>query len=244
MAFANKGFEKSSVIAASGMRYELLAFVPRSLREGGIRQAAKEISGIFGKAFYGDSETPSGWPAEKVETRLGEISLGYLVHKEGTQERIGYALFETIPSGAGDILYVASIGFSHQGLGLGRVLVQDAAASSQNRIVAARTQNPNLIKMLYGLKPKALLPIDEDYTASETNRKIFDALRAKNIQKHNADVELTGLCKQAYHEGKLGLYTSDQTDPLAMKILRRFGEIGLNQVRGDALMVAAKLDFI
>ncbi|MGI0141279.1 MAG: hypothetical protein ACREBF_01350 [Candidatus Micrarchaeales archaeon] len=244
MMFASKGFVRSSVQSATGIKSELLAFTPKSLSEEGLKEVANEISVIFGKAFFNTDNSSRCWPVEKVLVRIKEISFGYLVENEAGSERIGYAIFENAGCSAGNILFIDSIGFTRQGLGLGRTLVQQAVETTQSRIIAGRTQNPNLIKMLRGLKPKSILPIDDDYSTG-INREILQSLKTQTAELRNANIEeKTGICKCIYREGRLGTYPIDDADSAVAKIQSRFREIGMDQDNGDALIVAAKLDFI
>ncbi|MDE1870147.1 MAG: hypothetical protein KGH71_04150 [Candidatus Micrarchaeota archaeon] len=246
MAFAkkdNSGFEYKIVENVSGQSHKLILFKPKLISEENLIKKSEDISLIFGSAFYNKEGSFQEWPPERVLRRIREISFGILVEKEG--QKIGYAIFESPSCELGNILFINSIGFAKQGAGLGQLIMREAINLEKSRIVAGRTQNPNLIKMLRRLNPVSILPIDEDYSSSEQNRQILDALRDKTVELRNAVIDdNTGVCKKAYSKGKLGNYPVNLPDLETTKIQSRFNQIGLDQNGGDAVIVTAKLDFI
>ncbi|HVA83009.1 MAG TPA: hypothetical protein VNF06_02490 [Candidatus Aquilonibacter sp.] len=245
MKFANNDHKGRQVRDASGNLSNLVPFSPRSISDEKLVEVAQDISVLFAKAFHNTEGASTEWTPQKVLARIREISFGMLVEQEGTSKKVGYAIFETPTCELGNILFINSIGFAQQGSGLGQVVIKEALAMAGSKIIAGRTQNPNLIKMLRRLNPTSILPIDEDYDASNSNKIILSALRDKTDELKNATIDTkSGVCKKVYRRGRLGNYPVNREDPEIAKIQERFEQIGMNQDEGDALIVAAKLAFI
>lgn len=125
---------------------EVAFFEPGFLLEGKLRAASREISTIFGKAFFNTTSPDKLWDPESVMRNLLDSSLAALITIN--REVVGYAIFECIPFRGGQILFVDAVACTRQGNGIGGTTIQEAVRLTASQIIAARTQNPAIIKML------------------------------------------------------------------------------------------------
>src|SRR5205807_2381663 len=181
---------------------------------------AQRISELFGRAFWHSDDPAKQWPAKGIMRRLPKMPLVILAFDEA-REAIGYSMFNTVSWKDQLVLFADSAAVSGgspnfpqnwQNCGLGTEMLREALRQIPAEIVAARTQNAVIVRMIRGLhigRPERngrkieILPLDADYTEDD-----IDLLRAiKNQIPEFAGEELdfaTGISKRIYQEGKLG----------------------------------------
>lgn len=218
-------------------------FQPESSSIMGLEVFAEVISRLFGRAFWHSEHVERRWPVDKIVQRLPKLVLALLAFAVSTKEQIGYALFDRATFGHHKILFVDSMGISPdwQGNGLGTQMLFEGLKRLPSNAVAARTQNPAFALMLQNLDPEKLLPLTA-YYGQEDDLQQLKSLKEKVTElKEIKNFDLrSGLCKEAYSEGKLGDYEIDRRNPKINQIEQRFEELGLNRDRGDAVVVLAE----
>lgn len=201
---------------------------PKGIRPAGLDPIANCLSTLFQSAF-GAAEP---WEPAQVRNSLERTELAVLAFDEKRQP-VAYALFSRARWEEKQVLFVDAIASALQHRGIGTRILSAVLERLPAEIVAGRTQNPAFARLLRGLRPTALLPLDGVFSASHPG--LLEALRDQVHQVAKIPVNLqTGVCRRAYR-GRLGDHPADDAFDHRMREL----EPAWNSASGDAVILAA-----
>lgn len=167
----------------------------------------------------------------------------FIVTIEDGGESVGYGGYRDIGSANGiRVLYESAkmVFKTKQGRGYGRLITKKAIAISQAEVIAARTQNPAEALSIQRALGRKTSPFDGDLEVDTNERRILEEVASVlGIPEEILD-PANGLCKGMYGE-RFGDYVVDYSNEEIGNIARRFKEIGLNQDRGDAVLLIGKI---
>ena len=222
---------------------------PKTIEADDLIPIAKQISKLFGKAFWHSDDPAKHWPVSSIMRRLQKLALVILAFDQSESTLIGYALFDKFVWGKHHILFVDSESVldkmpgdaqDRQHRGIGTKMLKEGLRQLPSDIVSARTQNPAIAHMLEKLKPSKILPLDSLY--SDDNIEILKALESQAAGLKGTDIDLlTGISKRVYKEGKLGDYVINMEHDYIRQFEERIKELDSTWDRdaGDAVILTA-----
>lgn len=191
----------------------------------------------------------NGWSITGIRNALHRSTIMGLLVTEGQQSQItGYALY-SVPHNKLDDTYVLwedaiCLRKCAQGQGLASLsillkYIKPLLRSQKLGWVGGRTQNP-LVFLRYARLGK-IFPFDITY-ASDEGRVVMDFLLQNIAEVSEVQTVLeydTGICRQVYHEGRLGDYLSETEGTERFEKL--LNEWEFDRTAGDAVITATKL---
>ncbi len=229
-------------------REVLLRFVrPGELSAETLISFAEQISRVFGRSFARSEHPSNPWLAKSVMQHLADVPLAALAFDASSREPIGYALVDRVEWKGTGMLFIDSIALSDavpprvpeswQGLGLGNKIVLECLRRLPAQIVAARTQNPAVERLLRNFEPERLLSFDETYRGEDQEmlRSLVEQV-AELRGAGNINYE-TGVCRDAYGGRHLIEEAPDRSAPFH----RRMRELDpeWQPEGGDAVILSA-----
>ncbi len=209
---------------------------------------AVRISTVFDRAFYPSGVPHRGWSVESVSEHLARVDLVIMVRSKGKADDVAYAVFSKAECTGRSVLFVESMGVAgpptnQQGKGIGKWLLRRALEQLPSEVVAARTQHPAMVQVLWGSEPDELLPKADGYP--DADRDLLASIVRRFGPEWADRVDLsTGVCPRAYGSSRLGEYTVDRGNPSVDQIEFRLQNLGrrggFQRDRGDAVVIVAK----
>lgn len=203
-----------SLFCGSDQQGAYLEFIqPREFANADLGPIAEEISKLFGRAFWRSENTENRWSVENLMKELPDVDLVVLAFDATDRVSIGYALFERVFLSNQAVLFVDSIGVAgtiaeldieRPRPGLAFEMIRQALRRLPADTVAARTQNPALVRLLRKLNPEQIVPIDADFGSEQV--KMLKTINDQVKELVNVRIDLaSGVSKHAY-PGLLGDY--------------------------------------
>lgn len=190
---------------------------------------------------------PVGWSLGGVRRALKRSTVIGLLTSPAVRELGGYA-FYSAPSeqlNGGWLLWEDAICLRKclHGKQLSARVIEEVATLFPERELTwlgGRTQNPRVLKR-YLQRAIEVLPLSRGYDSKQGKVVMEFLLHTIDEVREPAGMNpATGICHGVY-PGRLGDFDIDLSDPEVVAIERRLASLGLNRLRGDAVIAVARL---